>query len=103
MYPRLSAAKKSSPLGGGLALLENGADPFVLVFSRKAQREQIYFAAQALVQIRARSKLHRFFRKLQRDRTLLRDARCDFHRLRLELVGGNNMIHQANIKSGTSV
>src|SRR5215213_617460 len=89
---------ESFSLEGGLALFEEGFDALVLVLTGKAEREEVYFAAQALVQIRARGDLDSLLSHAQRDGALLADAVRHLHRLAFEVFGWHDHIDQAQAK-----
>src|SRR5207245_8681472 len=69
----------------------------------KAKRKEIDFAAQALIEIRSRSKLHSFLGQTQRNRTLLSNPVGNLHCFSLELIRGRHMIYQTEHKRSLGV
>src|SRR4051794_28655618 len=81
----------------GLALFEKGADALVLVGRGEAEREEVYLAAQALVEVGARGGLHGLLRHAKRYWTLLRDAVRHLQRLRFEVCRRDDHVDEAEV------
>src|SRR6266508_2759083 len=80
---RNSKPKTLFPFEFRLSFLKKRAHAFVLIFSRKAKRKEINFAAQTLVEIRSRREFHRFLHQA--------NGKCSF---RVDDVAGENHLHR---------
>jgi hypothetical protein len=86
-----------------LSFLEESFHAFVLVFARKAEREQIDFTAQAFVKIRSRRQLDRLFRQPQRIGLFSAMRFAILHRLCLQVDRRHDMVHQPDAQRGIGV
>src|SRR5215213_3776975 len=81
----------------GLALFEKRADALVLVLAGEGEGEEVYLAAQALVEVGAGGRLDRLLGHAQRDGALLGDAVGQLQGLRFEVGRGDDEVDEAEV------